>query len=57
MSDRVVAESPEAKRFLAGLRGILEVPKSELDARIKRQRRRRQRRGRVPKNKKIGDEA
>jgi hypothetical protein len=30
MSDRVEAESPEAKRFLAGLRGILEVPKSEL---------------------------
>ncbi len=41
MSDRVEAESLEAKRFLAGLRGILEVPKSELDARVKRQKRRR----------------
>jgi len=50
MSDRVEAESPVGRGFLAGLRGILEVPKSELDARVKRQRRKRQKRGRVQKN-------
>jgi hypothetical protein len=43
--ERVEAESEKAKRFLGALRDILEVPKAELDKRIKREKRKRQRRG------------
>ena len=38
MSDRVEAESGEAKRFLTALRGVLAVPKAELDKKIARSR-------------------
>ena len=34
--DSVEAESPEAARFLRGLRGILGVPKAELSTKIAR---------------------
>jgi hypothetical protein len=43
--ERVEAESEKAKRFLGALRDILEVPKAELDKRLKREKRKRQRRG------------
>ena len=45
MRDRVEAESEEAKRFLGVLRDILEVPKAELDKKLKREKWKRQRRG------------
>jgi hypothetical protein len=45
MPDRVEAESGEAKRFLGALRDILEIPKDELDKKLKREKRKRQRRG------------
>jgi hypothetical protein len=38
--DRVEAESPEAKRFLAALRGVLTVPKIEVTKKLKRRRKR-----------------
>ena len=34
MSDRVEAESGEAKRFLTALRGVLSVPKTEIRAKL-----------------------
>jgi hypothetical protein len=41
MSDRVEAESDEAKSFLKSLRDILGVPKSEVDAKLARSKARR----------------
>lgn len=51
MPDRVEAQSEEAKRFLGALRDILEIPKAELDKKLKREKRRRQRRGGTQKAK------
>jgi len=45
MPDRVEAESAEAKRFLGALRDILEIPKAELDKKIKHEKRKRRKRG------------
>lgn len=52
MPDRIEAESEEARRFLVGLRGILEVPKSEVDEKLKRDKRKRLNRGSSKKTKK-----
>ena len=41
MSDRVEAESGEAKRFLTALRGVLSVPKTEIDKKIAQKRKKR----------------
>lgn len=51
MPDRVEAEGPEARRFLGALRDILVVPKAGLGAKVKRQERRQQKRGRAQKTK------
>jgi hypothetical protein len=40
MADHVEAESPEAKRFLTALRGVLSVPKAELAKKLSRKRKR-----------------
>ncbi len=44
MSDRVEAESDEAKRILRSLRDILVVPKLEVDAKLKIEKRQQARR-------------
>ena len=49
MSDRVEAESPEAKRFVSALRDILKVPKSEIDAKVARSKARKRKRERQNK--------
>jgi len=49
MPNRVEAEGPEAKRFLAALRGILKVPKSEIDAKVARSKGRKSKRERQNK--------
>jgi hypothetical protein len=36
MRERVEAESPEAKRFLSGLRDILKVPKAVVETKLAR---------------------
>ncbi len=51
MLDRVEAESSEARRFLVGLRGILEVPKSEVDEKLKCDKQKRLNRGSSKKTK------
>jgi hypothetical protein len=38
----VVAESPEAKRFLSGMRALLKVPKAEILGKVTRSESRRQ---------------
>ena len=43
MPDHVEAESVEAKRFLTAFRGLLAVPKSEIDKKIARKRKKRAR--------------
>ena len=40
--ESVVAESPEAKRFLAALKALLKVPKDEVLDKVARSERRRQ---------------
>jgi hypothetical protein len=40
--ESVVAESPEAKRFLKGLRALLKVPKAEILDKVARSENRRQ---------------
>ena len=40
MPDRVEAESPEAQRFLTALRDALLVPKTEIDKKVRRKRKR-----------------
>lgn len=52
MPDRVEAESDEARRFLVGLRGILEVPKSKVDEKLKHEKWKRINRGSNQKSKK-----
>lgn len=41
MPDHVEAESVEAKRFLTAMRGLLSVPKSEINKKIARKRKKR----------------